>query len=258
MIHDGEDYNPLFEIYTESIPADILKQYRDRIVSDLVNDKETKAHKQLSHLKKKGVPLRIKDVLFVEDSTRVDQSTFTSRLAEENEQFAQVQRVIRKYREKDGLVQKGENTEVAQVAVGDDVLETLDTSDAIEETNEIRFDEPKVALNDVLTAEQEENIRNVEAGVKQSSPPPLDPNQKGSDVSARAESFAGQEIQIKGGSFKLNDLNGNYILGMGGRAWVQVIINGTPVNFYQSTGLGGKVLQPGRFYPTVGVTLMVL
>ena len=146
LIHDGEDFNPLFEIYTESIPADILKQYRDRIVSDLVNDKETKAHKQLSHLKKKGVPLRIKDVLFVEDSTRVDQSTFTSRLAEENKQFALVQRAIRKYRERDGLVQKGENTEVAQITVGDkiNVLGDSRSGDAVEETNEIRFDEPKV------------------------------------------------------------------------------------------------------------------
>lgn len=182
LIHDGEDYNPLFEIYTESIPADILKQYRDRIVSDLVNDKETKAHEQLSHLKKKGVPLRIKDVLFVEDSTRVDQSTFTSRLAEENEQFAQVQRVIRKYREKDGLVQKGENTEVAQVAVGDDVLENLDTSDAIEETNEIRFDEPKVEESDTEVAEDDaqdekpeevavpQNIEEAPAEVQQPQP----------------------------------------------------------------------------------------
>jgi len=108
-------------------------------------------------------------------------------------------------------------------------------------------------LTDVLTPEQEENIRNVEAGVKQPPPPPLDPNQKGSDIIARAASFADQVINIKGGSFKLNNFNGNYILGTGGRAWIQVTVNGTPVTFYQSTGLGGKVLQPGRFYPTVGV-----
>lgn len=40
---------------------------------------------------------------------------------------------------------------------------------------------------------------------------------------------------------------------VGGRFFIKAIINGVPVTFYQSTGLGGKSLQIGRFYPTLGV-----
>tara|TARA_R100001086_G_scaffold196446_2_gene113194 strand:+ start:1252 stop:15300 length:14049 start_codon:yes stop_codon:yes gene_type:complete len=123
--------------------------------------------------------------------------------------------------------------------------------------------EEAIGVEEVLTPEQKTNLDAVLNGTAQKAAPVVIPKEQ---VKGKIDTLKGKTFNIRGGSFKFAELSvgfesitgkrtkteGVFFFG-GGRFYVQVEINGVPVTFYQSTGKGGKVLQSGRFYPTMGV-----
>lgn len=63
----------------------------------------------------------------------------------------------------------------------------------------------------------------------------------------------GKQTNIGNNTVEIVPFRNNELVQAGGRIFIKVLINGVPVTFYQSTGLGKKSLQAGRFYPTLGI-----
>ena len=73
------------------------------------------------------------------------------------------------------------------------------------------------------------------------------------ELKKKFKSFIGKKIKVGNSVVEIIPFRKDELTQVGGRFFIKVIINGIPVTFYQSTGLGGKTLQTGRFYPTLGV-----
>tara|TARA_B100000902_G_scaffold58813_2_gene65780 strand:+ start:2983 stop:20520 length:17538 start_codon:yes stop_codon:yes gene_type:complete len=62
-----------------------------------------------------------------------------------------------------------------------------------------------------------------------------------------------KEFQLGPNVVRFIPFRGKALTDGGGRVWIKAEINGVEVPFYQSTGLGQKILQTGKFYPSPGV-----
>jgi hypothetical protein len=73
------------------------------------------------------------------------------------------------------------------------------------------------------------------------------------EVRERFKNLINKSITVGDNTIEIVPFRNNELVQIGGRVFIKVLINGVPVTFYQSTGLGNKSLQVGRFYPTLGV-----
>ena len=108
-----------------------------------------------------------------------------------------------------------------------------------------------IKLEEVLTENQKNNLDKAKKNEK-AEPSKVLFNSV-DDLVRHSEFLLGKTFNVKGLTIKFVDYKGQVLTGAGQRVFVKVLINEVPVTFYSSTGSGGKSLQEGIFYPTLGI-----
>ena len=264
------DFTKDFLDKASNVKRGVISTYNGSIETELENfDGRLKPSKALiNHIENKEEELTEKEQQVL-DYINNDKNSF-ERLLEKSKLLKRKKELEEKVSELDSNslnnieIQKNIDSEIqkvkdrlnSEISNIDIVLRELNSSDKQGVLNEIDFLEgtnniERIEYNNDLSESQKINLEASKNGQKIEDYPKLFNSIV--DLISTSNSMINKTFNVNGNKVKLLPFKGNILNGAGQRIFVKVEINGVNVTFYSSTGSGGKSLQAGRFYPTLGI-----